>query len=94
MLKSALVKLRGVLLKHKGYDQQLDIRKLAVKYDTDGDQKLDRHEFAKFMDDIASQIEFSKEEKLIIIKAADKNSDGYIDIEEFLQFVKNDIKID
>lgn len=94
MLKSALGKMRGVLLKLKGHDQKLDIRKLASKYDYDNDQKLDRHEFSKFMDEIAAQIDFSDQEKLILIKAADKNHDGFIDIEEFLEFVRNDVKIE
>ena len=93
MLKSALGKMRGVLLKNKGYDQKLDIKKLATKY-ADKDLKLDRHEFGKLMDDIATHIEFSDQEKLILIKAADKNNDGYIDIEEFLEFVRNDVKIE
>ena len=53
--------------------------------DKNGNGTIDSAEFKHLMTNIGNKL--SEEEVMILINAADKNRDGYIDFEEFVKFM-------
>eukprot|EP01121_Diplochlamys_sp_Union-15-3_P018746 TRINITY_DN6892_c0_g1_i1.p1 TRINITY_DN6892_c0_g1~~TRINITY_DN6892_c0_g1_i1.p1 ORF type:complete len:113 (+),score=23.68 TRINITY_DN6892_c0_g1_i1:51-389(+) len=74
-----------------------DIGILWKKYDTDGNKRLDREEFARFYKDLADSLQAigdkflkqTKEEVDTVFAIMDSNGNGTISLNEFVSFFED-----
>jgi calmodulin len=63
----------------------LQVRLAFRTLDKNGNGKIDSAEFKHLMTNIGNPL--TEEEVMVLINAADKNKDGYIDFEEFVKIM-------
>lgn len=93
-LASALEKIKGIIQKAESMNRGNSIKELMNRFDTDNDGSLDEEEFQGFIDSLDMKTRFSQREKSLLLKLADKDSNGVISINEFYDFIKTELKYD
>lgn len=61
--------------------------------DLNGDGVLNKQEFDRFLD-TQQEAKFTPKEKALLYRTADKNGNGQINYEEFLEFVLQELELD